>query len=63
MSDNILKSILYRKCYETYGKKNSPTCNGRAGGTEATGYLSEDCIDCPYWTYPDLYQKKTFKVR
>lgn len=60
---NILKSILYCKCYEKYGNKDKPTCNGKAGGTAATGYLSEDCIECPYWTYPDLYQKKTFKVK
>ena len=58
---NILKTILYRKCYEIYGNKDNPTCNGKTGGDFSTGYLSEDCINCPYWTYPS--KKRTFKVK
>lgn len=25
-------------------------CRGTVGGTRNTGYLSEECIDCPYYT-------------
>ena len=28
-------------------------CNGVAGGSKATNYLSESCMDCPYFTLVD----------
>ena len=28
-------------------------CGGIVGGTKATEYLSESCIDCPYFVMPE----------
>lgn len=40
--------IWYKDCYEVYGNNNEQ-CHGTVGGTKATNYLSEMCIDCPYF--------------
>ena len=37
----------YRKCYEQHNGKDN-VCKGICGGTEATDFLDEGCIDCPY---------------
>lgn len=52
-----LKSIVivtdsYEKCYkdmEYRGVASMGCCCGVCGGTKATEYLSEHCIDCPHW--------------
>ena len=36
----------YRKCFEKHGEDD--VCNGVIGGSLATDFLNEDCIDCPY---------------
>lgn len=41
-------NIWYKDCYNTYGTKDN-ICHGVVGGTKATNYLSEMCIDCPYF--------------
>lgn len=51
----ILKSFIsdYDKCYsekEYDGIAVFGCCRGMVGGTRNTGYLSETCIDCPYYT-------------
>lgn len=41
----------YDKCYsdkERQGYAAMGCCGGMVGGTRATEYLSESCIDCPY---------------
>lgn len=43
----------YDKCYsemEDDGIAVFGCCGGVVGGTRNTGYLSEMCIDCPYYT-------------
>lgn len=54
----ILKSFIsdYDKCYskmEDDGIAVFGCCRGIVGGTRNTGYLSEMCIDCPYYTSVD----------
>lgn len=51
----ILKSFIsdYDKCYsekEYDGIAVFGCCRGMVGGTRNTGYLSEMCIDCHYYT-------------
>lgn len=46
----------YDKCYsemEDDGIAVFGCCHGIVGGTRNTGYLSEMCIDCPYYTPVD----------
>lgn len=55
---SILKSFVsdYDKCYsemEDDGIAVFGCCHGIVGGTRNTGYLSEMCIDCPYYTPVD----------
>lgn len=41
----------YDKCYtkmEYRGYAAMNCCGGLVGGTSATEYLSETCVDCPY---------------
>ena len=42
---------------ETEGRAVFGCCSGLAGGSKMTEYLSESCIDCPYFVMPD----KTFE--
>lgn len=41
----------FKKCYDQYGSRDN-ICYGIVGGTKATNYLSEMCIDCPYFVMP-----------
>ena len=44
----------YDKCYsdqENAGYAVFGSCPGVCGGTKNTEYLSEMCIDCPYFVY------------
>lgn len=41
----------YDSCYteqEHIGYATMGMCSGYVGGTQATGYLSEQCVSCPY---------------
>lgn len=54
----ILKSFIsdYDKCYsemENYGIAVFGCCHGIVDGTRNTGYLSEKCVNCPYYTSVD----------
>lgn len=43
----------YESCYvarEDEGYAVFGMCGGTVGGTRNTGYLSEECISCPYYT-------------
>lgn len=60
----ILESVLkifisdYDKCYsemEDTGTAVFGCCRGLTGGTRRTGYLQENCVDCPYLV---LFDKK-----
>lgn len=52
----------YSSCYdnmESTGYAVFECCGGVSGGTKNTEYLSEMCIDCPYFTEIDIkYMKK-----
>lgn len=39
----------YDDCYNNMESAKNGKCLGQAGGTKATEYLSEMCIDCPYF--------------
>ena len=48
----------YDKCYsemENTGIAAFNCCRGLTGGTRHTGYLQENCVDCPYLV---LFDKK-----
>lgn len=50
---NIISKIFnpYDSCYteqEYIGNAIMGMCSGYVGGTQATGYLSEQCVSCPY---------------
>lgn len=49
----ILNAVqkLYDDCYISMEFAKNRKCHGQAGGTKATEYLSEMCIDCPYFEY------------
>lgn len=54
---NLISKIKYNishdRCYDTMEERGiaaSGLCGGIVGGSKATGYLSEGCIGCPYWT-------------
>lgn len=58
----ILASVLkifisdYDKCYsemENAGIAVFGCCRGLTGGTRHTGYLQENCVDCPYLVLSD----------
>lgn len=58
----ILVSVLrifvsdYDKCYsemEDAGIAAFGCCRGLTGGTRYTGYLQENCVDCPYLVFQD----------
>lgn len=58
----ILKRMItdYDKCYSSMEYKwiaVNGSCCGVFGGTEATDYLSESCIDCPYFVMPEKEEK------
>lgn len=43
----------YESCYvarKDEGYAVFGMCGGTVGGTRNTGYLSEECISCPYYT-------------
>lgn len=44
----LLKRKWYFSCYKDMRSAKNGKCPGLAGGTKATEYLSESCIDCPY---------------
>lgn len=53
---NIINKIKeeygYRKCYSIRKDQRiavSGMCDGVVGGTINTEYLSEECINCPYY--------------
>lgn len=51
----------YDKCYssmEYEGIAVMGSCGGVFGGTEATDYLSESCVDCPYFVMPEKEENK-----
>ncbi len=59
----ILKMIItdYDKCYssmEYEGHAAMGSCGGIFGGTEDTDYLSESCIDCPYFVMLEKEENK-----
>ena len=42
----------HSKCYDMMEKQGNVTmecCGGAVGGGNVTNYLSESCIDCPYF--------------
>ena len=46
----------YDKCYsemENAGIAVFGCCRGLTGGTRRTGYLQENCVDCPYLVSSD----------
>lgn len=55
----------YSSCYdymESTGYAVFECCGGVSGGTKNTEYLSEMCIDCPYFVTTDIeYIKKRNK--
>lgn len=57
---SVLKIFIsdYDKCYsemEDTGTAVFGCCRGLTGGTRHTGYLQENCVDCPYLV---LFDKK-----
>lgn len=57
---SVLKTFIsdYDKCYsemEDTGTAVFGCCRGLTGGTRHTGYLQENCVDCPYLV---LFDKK-----
>lgn len=53
-------STNYDKCYssmEYRGVAAMGCCNGVVGGSRDTEYLSESCIECPYFILPDKEDK------
>ncbi len=41
-------------CYDNECKRGNAKngkCGGVVGGTSYTGYLSESCVSCPYFTF------------
>lgn len=47
-----LTILDYDKCYqdmEDRGYAAFGCCGGLSGGTKETGYLQEQCVDCPYY--------------
>ena len=59
----FIKEQSYRKCYEEHGNDDGWTCYGVMGGDWSTGYLSENCIDCPYWVLPSDKKSSKTKVK
>lgn len=60
----VLKIFIsdYDKCYsemENAGIAAFNCCCGLTGGTRRTGYLQENCVDCPYLV---LFDKKGEKI-
>ena len=58
MFRKLTKKIRYffskDSCYDNMalqGKASDGKCKGVAGGTWATGFLSESCVDCPYMVW------------
>lgn len=54
----------YSLCYnhmESTGYAVFECCGGITGGTRSTEYLSEMCIDCPYFTEIDIKYMKEEK--
>lgn len=58
---NFFKDFLtlwnYTSCYDHMELDNQAAyecCGGVIGGTKNTEYLSEMCIDCPYFTTTDI---------
>lgn len=51
MIAKILNAVqtAYDDCYNNMESAKEGKCSGKAGGTKATEYLSEMCIDCPYF--------------
>ena len=53
-----LKYFLSHKwCYDTMEERGiaiAGYCNGVAGGSKEINYLSESCMDCPYFTPVDV---------
>lgn len=49
--EKILNAVqkAYDDCYNNMESAKNGECPGQAGGTKATDYLSEMCIDCPYF--------------
>lgn len=50
--DKIKYHLSHEWCYdrmEACGIAAMGCCCGTVGGTRATGYLSEMCVDCPHW--------------
>lgn len=51
----IIFGIFYDprdKCFNDRAKEGLVSengCQGLAGGTKATGYLQEQCVNCPYY--------------
>ena len=51
MIAKILNALqkTYDDCYNNMKSAKDEKCSGQAGGIKATEYLSEKCIDCPYF--------------
>ena len=63
----IFGSSYYEKCYRDREKEGTAIlncCEGFAGGTNSTNYLSETCLSCPYLVLSDDIEKsnKTSKA-
>ena len=51
----------YEKCYsemEYQGYAAMGCCGGLVGGTSATDYLSESCVECPHLVLIDNTERK-----
>lgn len=51
----------YEKCYsemEYQGYAAMGCCGGLVGGTSATDYLSESCVECPHLVLIDKTERK-----
>ena len=51
----LINSLIdpHRNCYNTMENSGIAVfgmCRGLSGGTSATEYLSETCVDCPHFT-------------
>lgn len=63
----IVFSILHEprdKCFDARAKEGLVSkngCQGLVGGTKWTGYLQEECIDCPYYMNNIIGRKKNKK--
>ena len=47
-----IRKRKYADCFQVHQKGEEDYCSGIIGGTAATEYLDEGCINCPYLKIP-----------